>query len=41
MSLTTTTALRTIDCDAIWCEDCITYGDACYDCATVAEMICE
>ncbi len=37
MTLTTTTPLA--DLDMIPCEDCTTYGDACYDCAVTAEML--
>lgn len=39
MELTLETPLRSIDDDMFWHEDCITYGDACYDCAINAEMM--
>jgi len=38
MTLTTDTLLRTFG-DAAWCDECVTYGDACYDCAVTAEMM--
>ena len=39
MDLTPDTLLRTFDGETSWCDECVTYGDACYDCAVTAEMM--
>ena len=39
MTLNIDTALRTFAPEVAWCDECVTYGDACYDCAVTAEMM--